>query len=454
MKLHKNVDLLRGRIASALFRLAMPIVAGSIMGLLYNLTDMFWVGSLGFQALAAVGTGGMVFWFSEGILALVRSGTQITVGHTLGREDREDARRLARTGLKSTYILAVLVMAILISARRPLVAYFRLNEATTVAMTETYLWIVALGLVPTFGTRVLGALYTVDGNSKPPFLANTIGLIVNMALDPLFILVFKWGVAGAAWATTIAQTVAWLLLLYIMRGDRLLQKLELSRNFGDWYGFRRIFRTGYPIAAQAVARPFLASLISRIVAGFGDLYVAAQRLGVQVESISWLAADAFGTALNAFTAQNHGAGNRRRVRAGFGQAILLVSIFGIFTSLLLYFGAGLIASFFVDSAEEIVSVADYLRIAGVSQWPLCLEIVSIAAFTGLGRTFYPALIGVSMLALRVPMSIWLASTGLGIHGVWWTLTITSILSGLILSVSFALYSWRYERQGEALYSDG
>ncbi|HHX30673.1 MAG TPA: MATE family efflux transporter, partial [Clostridiaceae bacterium] len=187
----KQVDLLKGPILPTVVKLAMPIMATSFVGLAYTLTDMFWVSSLGERAVAAVGTGGTLFWLVDSLFTVPRVGGQVLVGQSLGAGEPHEARSWARSSLRLGYGLAALLSLIFLFFRGPLTAIFQFNDLYTITRTETYLWIVGLGLIPRVGGRLYSAILTASGNSFTPFVIFVTGLILNMILDPLFILVFE-----------------------------------------------------------------------------------------------------------------------------------------------------------------------------------------------------------------------------------------------------------------------
>lgn len=186
-------------------------------------------------------------------------------------------------------------------------------------------------------TLTLTGIYTAQGDSKTPFIANFIGLVTNMILDPLLILglgpVNKFGVNGAAIATVSAQAIVMTILILgiirqkkqnVLKGIKLFTKIPFKYLSG-------ICKIGIPTAIQGMVYCGISMVLTRMVSGFGAEAVAVQRVGGQIESVSWNTADGFGTALNAFIGQNYGAGKMDRVRKGYKASLCSV---GIWESLL------------------------------------------------------------------------------------------------------------------------
>jgi Na+-driven multidrug efflux pump len=207
-----------------------------------------------------------------------------------------------------------------------------------------------------------------------------------------------------------------------------LQKPDLDH-------LKRIISLGIPAAFQSGAFTLIAMIIARILTRWGSTPIAVQNVGSQIESISWMTAGGFQTALSAFVGQNYGAKKWKRVFKGYFAGIGTASIVGIFTSCLLIFAAKPIFSIFIREKDTVKYGIDYLRILGLSQLFMCLEITTSGAFNGLGKTVPPSITGVVFNALRIPGALILSATSLGLNGIWWSISISSVLKG-ITSISW------------------
>ncbi len=440
----KKVDLLKGPVVSSIVRLAIPIMAGSFLSLAYSLTDMFWVGRLGTQAVAAVGTGGLLMWVSDGILSIMRIGGQVHCGQSYGRGKIDEVRSYARESLRLAYLAAVFLFLAYFFAAGPIISIFNFNEAGTHNDSIVYLQVSSFGLFATFGSRILSSLLITVGNSKSPFIANAMGLIANMILDPLMITSMNMGVFGAALATVIAQVIVLLILLVVAKKDEIFNNLQLFSHPVARDKLRAILRIGLPAGAQSLMRSTVTIVLSRMVVRFGDLSVAVQRFGSQVESISWLTADGFGSAVSAFVAQNYGAGQGKRMKKGYLSAALIVIIICIFTTSVLYFFAADITSLFLGEPAAIAGGRDYLQILSSSQILMGMEIITVAAFAALGQTRFTAIVSTIFIGSRIPLAAFLSSTSLGVNGIWWTMSITTNLVAVVVILAFIRYLKKLE----------
>lgn len=446
----KRVDLLHGGIAGPMVRLAMPIVATSLIQMAYNMTDMIWIGRVDANAVASVGAAGMFMWLSTGLVILARMGGQVKVAHSLGAGRMDEAARYARTCLQMGIFLALLFTVLLLTLTHPLIGFFKLNSPKVVADAEYYLWIVGAGMIFSFMNQILTALITITGNSKIPFIATTIGLGVNLVLDP--VLIFGVGpfprmeVVGAAIATVLAQAIVFFLfLLYVRKDEHLFCHVHLWQK-PDFAAAKDIFHISLPAALQNVLFPLISMFIARLIAGWGDVPVAVQKVGSQIESISWMMTDGFSMAINSFVAQNYGAGNFQRAKKGYYTALAIAIGWGTLCSLLLIFCAAPIFQFFIPDPQVLPLGVDYLVILGFSQLFMCTEGVTSGAYAGFGRTLPPSLVSITLTAARIPCAMVLSSTALGLNGIWWSISLSSVGKGTLLVVLFLLFLKKQEHK--------
>ena len=184
----KTVDLTSGPILKTLAELALPIMISSMLGTAYSIMDMAWIGLLGAKAVAGVGVGGMYVWLSQGLASLSRMGGQVQVAQCIGRGDREKAHKYAQAAVQLATLMGLLFAAVMLLFLHPLVGFFQLQDPEALQAALSYTKIACGLIVFSFLTLTLTGIYTAQGDSKTPFVANFIGLVTNMILDPLLIL--------------------------------------------------------------------------------------------------------------------------------------------------------------------------------------------------------------------------------------------------------------------------
>ena len=301
---------------------------------------------------------------------------------------------------------------------------------------------IACGLIVfSFMTLTLTGLYTAQGDSKTPFLANLIGLVTNMILDPVLILGSgpfpKLGVIGAAIATVTAQAIVMsimVLAIIVRKKENVLKGIKLLAKIPEEY-LSGICRIGIPTAIQGMAYCAISMVLTRMVSGYGAEAVATQRVGGQIESISWNTADGFAAALNAFIAQNYGAGKNDRVRKGYKAALWTVGVWGVLISLAFICFPNAIADIFFHEPKAIETAVGYLVIIGFSEAFMCVELTTVGALSGLGRTRLCSIISITFTSARIPLAIILGGM-IGLSGIWWALSVTSIVKGIIFTCTF------------------
>ncbi|MDL2247365.1 MATE family efflux transporter [Bacteroides sp. OttesenSCG-928-J23] len=431
-------NLTTGPIRKQLFNLALPIMATSFIQMAYSLTDMAWVGRLGSEAVAAIGSVGILTWMSGSISLLNKVGSEVSVAQSIGAENAEDARNFASHNVTIALIISLCWAGLLFVFAHPIIGIYKLESHISNNAVD-YLRIISTALPFAFLSAAFTGIYNASGRSTVPFLISGTGLILNIILDPLFIFVLKLGVHGAAYATCIAQVTVFLLFVYQLRvRDVLLNRFPFVVFPKKHYSFR-IFKLGFPVAAFNTLFAFVNMFLGRTAsAQGGHIGLMSLTTGGQIEAITWNTSQGFSTALGAFIAQNYAAGKTNRVIKSWHTTLWMTFIFGTFCTLLFVFWGNEVFSIFVPEPEAYTAGGIYLRIVGYSQLFMMLEITTQGVFYGLGRTMPPAIISVVCNYARIPLAIWFASLGWGVEGIWWAISLTSVAKGCILAIWFVV----------------
>ena len=429
-------NLTEGPILKQLFALAMPIMATSFIQMAYSLTDMAWVGRLGSEAIAAVGSVGLLTWMTTSLALLNKVGSEVTVGQSIGMKDEEAARNFATHNLTLSLVISLIWASILFVFSVPIINFYELKSHIA-HNAVNYLRIVSTAFPFVFMSAAATGIFNASGRSKIPFTINGIGLLTNMVLDPLFIFVFDWKTDGAAWATWIAQAFVFSLFVYQLKIKQILW--DKFRFFGK---FKRLFtiriiKIGLPVASLNVLFAFVNMFLGRTASSVGGhLGLMAMTTSGQIEAITWNTSQGFSTALSAFVAQNFAAKKIERVMKALKSTIFMTLIFGTICTFLFVFYGNQIFAIFVPEKEAYEAGGLALRIDGYSQLFMMLEITLQGVFYGIGRTVPPAIISISCNYLRIPMALLFVSFGWGLAGIWWTICLTSILKGIIILIWF------------------
>lgn len=433
-------NLTEGSIRKQLFNLAIPIMGTSFVQMAYSLTDMAWVGRIGSEAVAAIGAVCILTWMLQSFSLLNKVGAEVTVGQSIGSGNQQEAKAYAAHNLTLALIFSLMWGVIFFSLATPIVSLYKLSPEISAKAVE-YLRIVSTAFPFVFLASAFTGVHNAAGLSKIPFYISGAGLALNMLLDPLFILLFGWGTAGAAYATWLSQCMVILLFVYQLK---VRNKLWDDFHFFvplKWKYTLKVVRIGIPVALLNSFFAVINMLMGRTASTYGGHYgLVALTTGGQIEAIAWNTSQGFSTALSAFTAQNYAARKRNRVEAAYRTTLMMTSIFGVFCTFLYVFYGNEIFSIVVPEREAYMAGGLFLRIDGYSMMFLMLEITMQGLFYGIGRTVPPAVTSIVFNTLRLPLAMLLGAIGLGIEGVWWAICISSILKGIVSFIWFRTLS--------------
>ena len=435
----KQIDLTTGSITGKLIKLSIPIMGVSFIQTAYSLIDMIWIGRIGASATAAVGTAGLFMWLAEAFIMLSKLGASIKVSQSVGRREYDRTKNYITSALQMNLVIAFIYGLFLLVFNKSLIGFFNLGEADVISMARTYLIVVAIAMPFFFTGPVFSAIFNSIGDSKTPFIINTIGLVFNIVFDPILIFGLcgfpAMGVLGAALATVLAQMIVTLCFIIVTLKRKISYfslKLWVKPK---WDTIKEIAIIGVPGGVQSGIYTTIAMILGRIIANWGSDAIAAQKIGSQIESISWMTAGGFSTAVSTYVGQNFGAGKQDRIEKGIKTTLFMALGVGTFATLLLLVAGDQLMRIFIDDVNTINIGKEYLLILGYSQLFMCIEITIAGAFNGLGRTYLPNAITIVLTAMRIPLALVL-SKYMGLSGVWWSISITSVIKGIVLMLVY------------------
>lgn len=433
----KQVDLTKGKVISVITRLALPIMGSSLLQFTYNIIDMIWVGKLGSNAVASIGSSSLYVNIGNAISSLAVIGCGIKVAHSIGRKDDKSVKEYINAGIVINALIAIVFGLILIFAGKGFIEFLNLKNAEVEKNAYYYLAVNAPILFFAFFnmmfTRIMGSF----GNNKLAFKINAVGVALNIFLDPLCIYTFKLGVIGAAVSTLIANIIMFG-LFRLMTSGILSYKADAGLDINK---VKEIVKLGFPMAFQRVLFTFINILLAKIIAVFGSDAIAAQKIGVQIESVAFMIVGGFNGAVAGFTGQNYGAKKYERIKGGYKSALVVgISYALIMASLFLIFNKPIIRVFISDEATINIA-ASYLKVVAFSQAFSAIEMISNGLFTGIGRPKIPAAISIIFTSLRIPCALILIKP-FGINGIWMSICITSVLKGIC---SYGVYELKIKR---------
>lgn len=433
----KKIDLTQGRVINVLTALALPIMGSSLLQFTYNIIDMLWVGGLGSNAVASIGSSSFFIGLGNSISSLVVIGTGIKVAHAIGKNDNNEVKEYINCGIVMNFFIAATYALVLIFLGKGFISFLSLNNPIVERDSYYYLAINGPVLFFSFFNFLYTRIFSSFGNNKDSLKINAVGMILNIILDPIFIYVFNLGVLGAAIATLVANIV--MFILYNVKSKGML-------SYNKSLGIQKdkvieIARLGFPMAFQRVLFTLVNIVLAKIIAIFGTESIAAQKIGLQIESITYMVIGGLNGAIASFTGQNYGAKKFNRIKSGYYTALLIGICYSVIMSIVFIIFKESIIKLFIREEATIIIASGYLQAVAFSQSFSTIEMVSNGLFTGLGMPKIPATISIVFTILRIPMAIILMKP-LGIIGIWWSIAISSILKG---STAYFIYLVKVRR---------
>ncbi len=436
-----------GPIVKTVFNLAIPVVLSMLLQFVLAGTNIFWVGKISPAAQDAVTTAQIVIWTLFALASLVGIGVTALVSRYVGANDRSTAAYYAGQGMSMGLLFGIIVSALVI-VFTPQMLGFMGTSPETASLAIPYLRVmVSIGGI-LFLLETTYAIFRASGNTKIPAITFAFIVSVNMILDPLLIFGYgpfpELGVTGAAVATITAELLGCLyMFISLWKGKTGLSITKQQLVTPKLKEFMRIGRIGLPIATQQFIFVLVYWFLIQVVHKFGEPAAAAMGIGNRMESFSYLTCHGFSVAAATLVGQNLGAKKPERAErsawVALGLAVGLTALMAILFILI----PQTIATLFTDDPVVLTIAADYLIILGISQVMMAVEIVIEGAFSGAGDTLPPMIVMIPGAVVRIPLAWYLCfDLNWGINGVWWTLTITTLVKASILALWFKLGHWK------------
>jgi len=435
-------DLTKGAPGKQIFIFALPMLLGNVFQQLYNIVDTIIIGRyIGTNALAAAGASFPVIFVLISLVVGITTGTTIIISQYYGAKDYEKVKRAIDTAFIILFFGSIILTILGLVFIGPIWRLLALPEHL-VADATLYFNIFAMGLILMFGYNGVSAVLRGLGDSKTPLYFLIIATILNIFLDLLFVLVFKWGIAGVAIATVVAQGISFgLSVIYLNRYHQLI-RVSYSGLVFDRDIFRKSLRIGIPTGLQHTFVSLGMMALLRIVNGFGTNTIAAYTIAGRIDSFAALPAMNFSMALSTFVGQNLGANKPERVREGLRKTMGMTTIISLAVTVAAWlFGREMMRVFTPD--PEVIEIGyEYLVIVS-SFYVLFSGMFTInGVMRGAGDTLIPMFITLfSLWIFRIPGS-YLLSLKMGTNGIWWGIPLAWFFGWLFSYIYYKSGRWR------------
>lgn len=420
-----NRDLTRGPVTKGMLLFALPMILGNLLQQFYNVADTLIVGQfLGATALAAVGSSYTLMTFLTSILLGMCMGSGAVFSIRFGEGDRARLKNsLSLSFLMIAAFTVVMNLAVFLLID-PMMGLLQVPEEVYPLM-RSYLWVIFWGIGGTFLYNYFACLLRAIGNSATPLLFLGVSAVLNIVLDLVFVVV-PWGVAGAAFATSLSQWVSGLGLLVFTLVK--MPQLRPSRQDVRWEKDRvlEIARFSLLTCVQQSVMNFGILMVQGLVNSFGTVVMAAFAAAVKIDSFAYMPVQDFGNAFSTFIAQNYGAKRMDRVGRGIKSAVVSSVVFALLISVLVFVFAKPLLLLFVKPEEtEILAVGvQYLRIEGAFYFGIGILFLLYGLYRAIERPGMSLVLTVISLGTRVALAYILSAIpAIGVVGIWWSVPI-------------------------------
>ena len=441
-----NTDLTEGKVWKVIVRFAVPLLVGNLLQQFYNITDSIIVGQfLGKEALAAVSASFFIYYFIISLVIGVGSGTTVVISQLFGAKQYQKVQLAF-----SSFFIFMLVGGIILSIAGIIFAepVFRLTntpeEVIPQAVAYFRIYIGGTFLFVTFNS-IISILRGV-GESVRPMLFILITTVLNIAFDLLFILVFKWGIEGAARATVVSQGIGMCIALAYVNNTHPLLSIKKQDMLFDWKLFKESLKIGLPTSVQQCAIALGLIALLGIVNSFGTNTLTAYGAAGKIDTIITQAVFSLSGALAAFCGQNIGAGRLDRVKKGVQFTMYTNIALGLLTFAAVYLFGNEMMRIFTKDIDVVAIGKEYLLIIGGFFIVHGALNVYNGALRGAGDTLFPMITSlVCLWLIRIPLAYYLSSW-LGRNGIWWAIGISITIGLIVTFVYYKIGFWKRRRR--------
>lgn len=441
-------NMTEGRPVPLIFSFAIPLMIGNVFQQLYTVVDTMVVGkALGVNALAALGAADWMNWMMLGIIQGFTQGFGILLAQEFGAKRYDNLRRSVGNSAALSFLSSIILLGIGQLLAHPVLEILQTPDRI-LPNALLYLRIMYLGIPVVMAYNFLASVLRSLGDGQTPLRAMIVAAVTNIILDLLFVLVLNFGIAGAAFATLIAQLISSLFCLYHIRKiDILSLKASDFRLSGRLP--LRLLMLGFPMAFQNAIISVGGMIVQFVVNGFGVLFIAGFTATNKLYGVLEVAATSYGYAMVTYTGQNLGAKRTDRIRKGVKSAILIALLTSLLIALLmLFFGKGILGWFISGTPEEFEKTLQiayyYLAVMSICLPVLYVLHITRSAIQGMGNTMLPLVSGIAEFVMRAITAVFLPML-IGEHGIFYAEIMAWTGATVILVFSYFIVIRKMER---------
>lgn len=442
-------NLSEGPITKNMLRFAFPMICGNMLQQLYNVVDTLIVGKyLGTTALAAVGSSYALMTFLTSILLGMCMGSGAMFSIRFGEKNQKQLQEDLYVSFFLIAALAVLINGIVFLFIDPIMVLLSV-PADTYSLMREYLWVIFFGIGATFIYNYFAAVLRSLGNSLIPLIFLGISAVINIVLDLYFILSCGFGVAGAAFATILAQWFSGIgIALYCMLKCPFMRIEKQNRRFSS-ATIKEITNASLLTCLQQSVMNLGILMVQGLVNSFGSIVMAAFAAAVKIDAFAYMPLQDFGNAFSTFIAQNYGAKKPERIKKGIRSAAGCVVLFSLIVSVLVVvFSRQLLLLFIKPEETEVLAVGmSYLRTVGIFYFGIGVLFMLYGLYRAINHPGMSLVLTVISLGTRVVLAYLLSPfPAIGVRGIWWAIPIGWFLADSV-GIIYYLYYEKKRRGG-------
>ena len=447
MAKNQSKDMTVGNPFQIILFFAIPVLIGNVFQQLYSMVDTIIVGqSLGTEALAAVGSTGSLNFLVNGFSTGIAGGFAVLPAQFFGAKDEKRLKKSVGQAILLCLFFTVLLTALSVIFTRPVLVLMKTPE-NIIGMAGVYIKTIFWGICATILYNMCSCVIRALGDSKTPLYFLILASFLNIGLDLLFIIVFKWGVFGAAFATVLSQGVSGILcVIYALKKYSILH-LSKEDFKPDFSMMGKHLVIGLPMAFQFSITAIGTIVLQSALNTFGSDKIAAYTAGCKVEQLVTQIGPAIGVTMANYAGQNLGAGKYDRIFDGMRKGFFICIAAAAIGAAICIFGGEFIVSWFVSNpSDEIFSYAMmYLKTVSWFFLPLAMIFLYRNALQGLGEGLVPMLSGVIELVCRF-VAIALLQKPLGYQGICLADPAAWVGAGIPLMITYIIWKSKKIRQ--------
>jgi len=444
--------------------MAIPMIGGSILQSIQSMVDMFFVGKLGPQALAAVGMSGAALMILITVFMGINISTAAMVARAIGAQDEPRANHIGGQAIVLAFICSVFIgVAGYVGA--PVILSALGAEETVVELGTGYLHLIFMGIFFLCAVFIMSGIFHGAGDATTPLMLGILTTACNCMLNPIMIFGYlgfpAMGVRGSALATIIARALAFVVGMVLLMRHRLRVQLHLRDFVPNLKTMWTISKIGIPSSLQMTIRTLMNLALMRIAAQFGTLVVAAYVVGLRIRMIGLFPLFGFAGSAATMVGQNLGAGRPRRSEKSAYTAMTLAFGAGLLAAAVFFIFARPMIAVFNDSPEVVATGARFLRITAFGLLASSVGIVLSRAMNGAGDTVSPLVITlISLWGFQIPAAVYLSGvkevwgvvipwrrifSGIAMNsetGIWYAMVAAAVFQATLATAWFMVGRWK------------